>query len=96
MDALRDVVKRVAYDSDTHDLLKEFYIPALSVSKKYFRTTGYFSSTSIKIASEGIRNLIKNGGTMRLITGVNLSATDYDAIEKSVLTPNEAISKKYF
>ena len=94
MDGLDDVVKRISYDSDMHDILEEFYIPALSVSKKYFRLAGFFSSTSIRVASKGVRNFIKNGGTMRLVAGAVLTSEDKEAIEKNTLDPKEAISKK--
>jgi len=93
MDDFDNIVKKFAYDSDMDDILKDFYIPALAISKKYFRLTGFFSSNSIGIASKGIRNLIKNGGTMKLITGIQLSLEDKESIEKNVGTNEKLISK---
>ena len=74
----KDINLHKGYNSDNHDqqLLNDFYIPALSTSKAYWRLTGYFTSGSIKAAAKGIRQLIRNNGTMRLITGLEFSKED--------------------
>lgn len=66
--------------STKEQLLEEFYIPLLQNSKKYYRIAGYFSSTSLIVASEGIEGLIKNGGKMYLLVSPELSDDDYSVI----------------
>ena len=87
---LADLNLRDGYNSDTDNILHDFYIPALSKSTKYWRLTGYFSSSAIRVAAQGIRNLIKNGGTMRLITGLEFSEKDAKAIEDGALDVEQA------
>ena len=54
------------------DPLRNFYIPALSASARYDRSTGFFSSSALAVAAEGVARLIQNGGTMRLLVGAAL------------------------
>ena len=62
--SFQDLHLDVSYESDSNknQLLDNFYIPVLENSKKYFRIAGFFSSTSLSIAAEGIEGLIKNDG----------------------------------
>ncbi len=71
------------YESDINDILEDFYIPTLRESIKYDRIAGYFSSTSLAIASRGIAGLINNGGKMRIIASPRLSSEDIDIIKKT-------------
>ena len=91
---LKDLDLHIGYNSEeSENILKDFYIPVLSNSKEYWRLTGYFSSGSIRVAAIGIRRLIQNGGTMKLITGVEFSATDKKAIEDGTLEIEEAVTQ---
>ena len=67
--------------SDNEDALKDFYIPALSLSTKYTRSVGYFSSKMLSIAAEGISGLLQNNGSMNLIIGDPLDEEEYEAIK---------------
>ena len=58
----------MSWDSDTDNILEEFYKPALAHSKRYDRLAGYFSSTSLMIAVVETLDFIERGGTMRLVT----------------------------
>jgi superfamily II DNA or RNA helicase len=80
----RDLELSKVYDSDKDDLINDFYVPALSDSILYKRITGYFSSGSLSLASAGILSLIKNNGKMMLVTGVDVSDEDYDALKSGV------------
>ena len=51
MENLKDYEWDTRYSSSTHDLIKEFFVPALSKSRFYYRIAGYFSSTSIAAAN---------------------------------------------
>ena len=58
-----------AYYGPSDDRLNDFYIPALSRSRRYDRSAGYFTSSSIAIAATGLAHLIRSGGRMRLRQG---------------------------
>lgn len=62
------------------DLVNDFYVPVLSHANKYDRISGYFTSTSLAIASRGISKFIEHGGHMRLICGNQLNHEDVEAI----------------
>lgn len=81
--SLKDKGFRKAYSSDTDDILSEFYIPALEESVKYDRLAGFFSSTSLAAAAQGIIGLIKNGGRMRLIASPRLVEKDAEILSSS-------------
>lgn len=63
------------------DPLHKFYIPALKASLRYDRSAGFFSSTALAVAAEGVAHLIQNGGKMRLLVGAELSEQDVQAIQ---------------
>lgn len=60
--------------------LTHFYIPALKASQRYDRSAGFFSSSALAVAAEGVAHLIQNGGKMRLLVGAELSEDDVEAI----------------
>lgn len=91
--SLKDIGLKVAYDSDEDDILNSFYIPALSESVKYYRLTGFFSSSSLALSALGIINFINNGGEMKLVASIKINRRDKEAIEKGIEKPEEVISK---
>ncbi len=64
------------------DILKDFYIPALTLAVKYDRVAGYFRSTSLAAASQGFSSFVNKGGKMRLIVGADLQEADVEAVLK--------------
>jgi len=90
---LRDIELKSTYDSDADDILNDFYVPALSVSARYRRLAGFFSSSALAVAARGIAQLVKNGGEMALVCGAKLSALDVKAIEEAVITPENAVER---
>lgn len=91
--SFQDLHLDVSYESDSNknQLLDNFYIPVLENSKKYFRIAGFFSSTSLSVAAEGIEGLIKNDGKMYLLISPELSEEDFSIISKSEKLKNDAI-----
>lgn len=89
--SLRDLTLKRSYDSDTDDILRDFYIPALSCSTLYKRLTGFFSSTSLAVAAKGITGLISNGGSMKLISGARFRREDVEAIVEAYKDPESVI-----
>jgi superfamily II DNA or RNA helicase len=90
---LRDLPFKNAYDSDTDNALIDFYIPALANSVLYDRLTGFFSSTTLAAAAKGIVGLVKNGGSIRLITGAVFQEQDIKAIKDAINTPEKIIEQ---
>ncbi len=72
-----DVEYRTLYD----DVVNNFYIPCLSIAKKYYRAVAYFSSSILLQLTEGLANFSKNGGVMKLLISPQLDEKDYEAIK---------------
>ncbi|MBE3577567.1 MAG: DEAD/DEAH box helicase family protein [Limnochordales bacterium] len=77
---LTEVNWKISY-GPADDRLRDFYLPALSRSVSYDRTSGFFSSWSLAIAAAGVAHLVRAGGRMRLLVGAELSEEDVRAIE---------------
>jgi predicted nucleotide-binding protein (sugar kinase/HSP70/actin superfamily) len=90
---LKDIILKSAYDSDVDNVLNDFYVPALANSVSYDRLTGFFSSTTLAAAAKGIVGLVKNGGSIRLITGAVFQEQDIEAIKNAICTPSEIIEQ---
>jgi len=91
---LRDIKIEESYDSEYDNILKEFYIPALSNSISYKRLCGEFSSSTLAIAARGIISLIKNGGIIQLICGSKFNKSDIEAIRNATITPEKILEVK--
>ena len=91
----RDLDIKIKYDSDNTDILNEFYIPMLSNSIKYFRLSGFFSSTSLAISAQGLEDFIKKDGKMQLICSAILSKDDFVKIKEFYSSPIELIEEKF-
>lgn len=83
------------YDSDEDNVLEDFYIPALSKSVQYDRLAGYFSSTTLATSAKGMADFIENNGKMRLITSVEISEQDLQAILDGISKPEEVITNTF-
>lgn len=75
------IEKSYETSGDRNQLLNEFYIPFLNETTEYRRIAGYFSSSSLVIASKGIEGLIKNNGKMKLLISPELTEQDYEVIK---------------
>ena len=65
---------------DGSDVLNEFYIPCLSISKKYDRCSAYFSSAVLKSFSRGLVQFFKNGGHARFIFSTHIDENEMQQI----------------
>lgn len=84
-----DVLSRVglrALPTDPHlttsttRLIESFYVPALTVSTRYDRGVGYFSSAWLRLAAAGLAALASNGGHARIIASPILAPADWEAL----------------
>lgn len=86
---------KTKYKNLTQDLLKNFYYPVLSKTKNYDRAVGYFSSESLLLMIKGIRNLVKNGGFIRLIISPTLTESDYETLVKNGVLNTDIIESMF-
>ena len=77
---LRDLSLKSVYNSEKDNLLRDFYIPALSCSTSYSRAVGFFSASTLSYAAQGLSAFVQNQGRMRLIIGAELEAEEHDAV----------------
>lgn len=89
--SLTNLRLKEAYDSVEDNIIEDFLIPVLSSSKKYYRITGFFSSTALAIAARGLFPFIKNGGEMKIISSIKFQKKDLKAIKDGLLTPEKVI-----
>ncbi|CAA2136853.1 DEAD/DEAH box helicase family protein [Methylobacterium bullatum] len=64
--------------------MRDFIIPALSVSISYDRGVGYFTSNWLRLAAGGLKQLAFNGGHARIIASPKLSREDCDALARGM------------
>ncbi|VGO17068.1 hypothetical protein PDESU_05663 [Pontiella desulfatans] len=81
MGDLQSLSLEAVYDSSEYHLVRDLMVPLLAQSKLYCRGVGYFSSGWLRIASEGLEELISSGGRARLIMSPILDEKDWQAIE---------------
>lgn len=68
------------YDSDTTDVLQEFYRPLLKDALRYDRAVGYFSSSTFRTCASELASFIGQGGKIRLIIGCLTQPADITAL----------------
>lgn len=84
MTSLKSLALKNVYRTGRDDLYNDFYKKALSVSTSYDRAVGYFSSEILSMSLNGLSNLIRNNGSMRLIIGHPLKNDEFNAIKHGV------------
>ncbi|WP_206432934.1 SNF2-related protein [Sphingomonas sp. ABOLH] len=81
---LTDRTWKRKFTREDGDLVRKFYVPALSTATRYDRITGYFTAAGLALASAGIEHLAMNEGRMRLIVGCTLDEDEVHAIESGL------------
>jgi superfamily II DNA or RNA helicase/HKD family nuclease len=77
---LRNVGFAEEYRSGQNNALEEFFLPALQEASRYDRAVGYFSSSALECFAEPLNKFVQFGGSMRLITSVELQEADLEVI----------------
>lgn len=80
---LRDVPLIGHYEPDDHPR-DTFLLPLLARAVRYDRAAGYFSSSSLAVAADGLEPFIERGGLIRLVVNHQLSDEDVDAVERGL------------
>ncbi|MGL6101517.1 MAG: DEAD/DEAH box helicase family protein [Fusobacteriaceae bacterium] len=83
MELFKDLSLKTSYRSDSDNIYCDFLEKCLKNSVSYDRAVGYFTSDSLYLLLEGVENLIKNKGKMRIVTSPMLSEKDVLAIKDS-------------
>src|SRR6516162_7971059 len=85
----RAVAWRLTYDTGAPapdgapvEILRDFYLPALSRAVAYDRVAGYFRSTSLAAAAQGFAAFNRHQGRARFVVGADLDPQDVVAILK--------------
>lgn len=89
--SLKECNIKKEYRIPQDNIISDFYIPLLRVSKQYDRSVGYFSSDALVQLSYGICDFVKNGGKIRIIASPNLSKDDFDAINRGYIARDKII-----
>ena len=82
--SLRDVEYQEDYRSGDDNIVKDFFRRSLREADLYWRAVGYFSSSALESFGAPLGEFIKNGGHIRLITSVELSRSDLEAIQNGI------------
>lgn len=81
------------YTTSDCNFHKEFFLPAFKLSTSYDRGVGYFTSSWIRNAAEGIAFFAKNGGRARWITSPILNKEDVELF-KSIINDTNRVSQE--
>ena len=87
----RDFDPKLTWNSLTDDCINNFYIPALKNCKLYQRLSGYFSSSVFAHVAREILEFIEVGGKIELIASPQLSTSDKEILEQSVLESDKLL-----
>ena len=83
---------RRSYRSVTNDIATEFMIPLLSEARFYDRAAGYFTASSFKVLTAGLKVFVLCGGRMRLVISPQLTDEDLEQIIEGYELREEAVN----
>ncbi|MEW8111076.1 MAG: DEAD/DEAH box helicase family protein [Candidatus Thiodiazotropha endolucinida] len=81
---MRDVEFKEDYRSGYDNIVTDLFRPSLAQAHEYWRAVGYFSSSALESFGAPLGTFIKHGGSIRLVTSVELSQSDLEAVERGV------------
>lgn len=93
--SFKDVTINRKYKSVGKETIPTIVNELLKCTKYYKRSVGFFSASALDFISTGIHNLIKNNGTIQIVTSPKLSADDIEAIKLGYENKNEYIFNKF-
>ena len=93
MASLRELSLKISYSTGREDLVNDFYSPCMARSRQYWRAVGYFTSSSLSLAAQGIAHLISQQGHIYLIASPALTEEDADAINLGYRKRDEVIAQ---
>ena len=81
---LRDVEYKEDYRSGYDNIVIDLFHSSLAQAREYWRAVGYFSSSALESFGAPLGAFIKHGGCIRLVTSVELSQSDLEAVTDGV------------
>ena len=78
--SLRTPAFPLLLNTSDHDLIREFFVPALTQAFRYDRGVGYFSSGWLRLAAQGMVSFAAHGGQARWVTSPILNRQDWEAL----------------
>src|ERR1043165_10245732 len=77
---LRDLDLKRRYRSSQDELVSDFFVPCLACSIRYDRAVGFYSSSALSAAADGLSRFVERGGVMRMVASPHLSQADLAAV----------------
>jgi superfamily II DNA or RNA helicase len=91
MDNFKDLSISSTYYNSENQILKEFLIPLLKITKVYKRETYSFSSSIYSLINDALVEIIKNKCKIKYIVGIEINQNDLNAIEKGLKDDKQVI-----
>lgn len=92
---LRNINYQEDYRTGYDDFLRDFLRPALQEAREYWRAVGFLSSSALEALGAPLGQFVKNEGSIRLVTSVQLSEQDIKA-SKRALAKNSCPKNGYY
>lgn len=92
--SLSDLKLKKIYRTKQDDVTESFLVPALKESNKYDRGSGYFTLDSLANIADGLIPFIQHGGTVRVVTSVQLSDADVAIINNGLQLQKTTVIEK--
>ena len=92
--SLAELNLKKIYRTKQDDVVELLLAPALKESCVYDRGTGYFTLGALAELADGLIPFIQHGGTMRVVTSVQLSDEDIEIIKKGISLSGDDVAKK--
>lgn len=80
--SLKNIKFKREYRTIYNESIREFFIPALKKSVEYNRAVGYFTTDALINLADGILELVKNGGKIKIIASPHLLEKDIETLLK--------------
>ena len=84
---------QISYRSGRNNLVKDFYVPCLESTVLYRRAVGYFTSSGLACAAQGLARLVQRGGRMQLVASPVLDEDDLEAFRLGSEKPDEILRR---
>lgn len=84
---------QINYRSGRDNLVEDFYVPCLESTVLYRRAVGYFTSSGLACAAQGLASLVQRGGRMQLVASPVLDEDDLEAFRLGSERPDEILRR---
>jgi len=90
----RELRIKEEYRTGAADVVRDFYIPLLSVAATYDRAVGYFTSDGLSLAAQGLGAFAVRDGRLRLVASPQLTEGDVAAIEQGLEARESVVERR--